>query len=98
MWSNCRNSKCAVPGVSTAVLRTFRTSGPRKTGLVTTRRFLQIPHHRPRIVRKMQTGPRDALNSSPLGSRQADLHLQIYAYYSMIIDFFRDICLDNLAQ
>jgi hypothetical protein len=72
MWSNCRNSKCAMPGVSTAVLRTFRTSGPSKTGLVTTRRFLADPHHRPWLVRKMQTGPRDAMNPFPLGSRQAD--------------------------
>ena len=33
-WPNYRNSKCAVPGVSTAVLRTFPSSEPSKTGLV----------------------------------------------------------------
>jgi hypothetical protein len=60
-----------VPGVRTAVLRTFPASDPSKTGLVTTRWFPADPHHRPRLAGKVQTGPRDALNPSPLGSRQA---------------------------
>ena len=38
-----RISKCAVPGVSTAVRCTFRSSEPGKAGLVTRASFWQIP-------------------------------------------------------
>ena len=38
MLSNYRNSKCAVPGVSTVVRRTFRSSEPSKTVSTVVRR------------------------------------------------------------
>ena len=47
MWSNRRNSKCAVPGVSTAVLRTFPSSEPSKTGLVRRKTDALVPQKSP---------------------------------------------------